>query len=247
LQADYLYVWADGVYPKAGPKNESMAALVVVGLNRKGVKELLAIEEGFRESFQSWRDVLRDIRKRGVRWLGVMIADGLEGLHKAMREVFPMTKHQRCFLHKMRNILDKVPARLHDEVLQALQEMYNAKSRDQALGLKRAFIARYGKEYAAAVESLHEAGDHLFTYFDFPKSHWRSIKSTNVIESMFNAVKLRTDAARRIPSRKSALFLVFKLLTTQEKRLHKIHGYRLVPETIDQRKQYQRTLLRKAA
>ncbi|MDI6809808.1 MAG: IS256 family transposase [Candidatus Eisenbacteria bacterium] len=247
LQAEYLYVWADGVYPKAGPRAESLAVLVVVGLNRKGEKELLAIEEGFRESYQSWRDVLRDIRKRGVRWVGLMIADGLEGLRKAMRDVFPLSRQQRCFLHKMRNVLDKVPAKLHDEVLQALQEMYNAKSREQALTLKRAFIARYEKPYPEAVRSLNEAGDQLFTYFDFPKSHWRSIKSTNVVESMFNAVKLRTDAARRIPSRKSALFLVFKLLTTQEQRLHKIHGYKLVPETIDTIKHAQRTLLRKAA
>ena len=247
LQGDYLYVWADAVYPKAGPYDESMAVLVVVGLNRKGVKELLAIEEGYREGYQSWHDVLRDIRKRGVRWIGLMISDGLDGLHKATRQVFPLTKHQRCFLHKMRNVVDKVPAKMHDEVLHALQEMYDAKCRDQVLELKRAFIVRYNKHYPAAVRSLLEAADQLFTYFDFPKSHWRSIKSTNAIESMFNAVKLRTDAARRIPSRTSALFLVFKLLMRQEKRLHKIHGYTLVPETIDLKKHAQRTLLRNAA
>ena len=247
LESEYLYLWADGVYPKAGPKDESMAVLVVVGLNRKGVKELLAIEEGYRESYESWRDVLRGIRKRGVRWVGLLTADGLEGLHKAMRDVFPMGKRQRCFLHKMRNVLDKLPAKLHDEVLRALREMYYARSRGQALALKRMFISRYAKDYPEAVKSLNEAGDQLFTYFDFPKSHWPSIKSTNVIESMFDAVKLRTDAARRIPNRQSALFLVFKLLMTQERRLHKIHGYKLVPETIDLIKKTQRNQLRKAA
>jgi putative transposase len=247
LQEEYLYLWADGVYPKAGPKDESAAVLVVVGLTRKGEKELLAIEEGFRESFQSWRDVLRDVRRRGVKWVGLLIADGLEGLPKAMRDVFPMAKRQHCFLHKMRNVLDKVPTKLHDEVLHALQDMYYAKSKDIALGLKRAFIGRYGREYPEAVKSLNDAGDHLFTFFDFPKRHWRSIKSTNVIESMFNAVKLRTDAARRIHNRHSALFLVFKLLITQEKHLNKIHGYRLVPETIDVLMKTQRNLLRRAA
>jgi len=247
LQEQYLYVWADGVYPKAGPKDESAAVLVVVGLNRKGEKELLAIEEGFRESFESWRDVLRDLKRRGVKWVGLLIADGLEGLPKAMRDVFPMAKRQLCFLHKMRNVLDKVPTKVHDEVLHALQEIYYARSRDVAVGLRRAFIGRYGREYPEAVRSLEKAGDHLFTFFDFPKRHWRSIKSTNVIESMFNAVKLRTDAARRIHNRHSALFLVFKLLTTQEKRLHKIHGYRLVPETIETLKRAQRSLLRRPA
>lgn len=247
LEEDYLYVWVDGVYPKAGPRQESMAVLVVVGLNRKGEKELLAIEEGFRESFQSWRDVLRDIRKRGVRWIGMVIADGLEALRKAMRDVFPTSRMQRCFLHKMRNVLDKVPSRVHDEVLQALREIYAAKSRDQALALKKSFVARYQGQYPEAVRSLQEAGEQLFTYFDFPRRHWISLKSTNVIESMFNAVKLRTDAARRIPNRKSALYLVFKLLIEQEKHLHKIHGYKLVPETIDAMKRSQRTLVRKAA
>jgi len=247
LQEEYLYLWADGVYPKAGPKDESAAVLIVVGLNRKGEKEILAIEEGFRESFESWREVLRDLRRRGVKWVGLLIADGLEGLPKAMREVFPMAKRQLCFLHKMRNVLDKVPAKLHDEVLHALQEIYYARSKDIALGLKRAFIGRYGRGYPEAVSSLEKAGDHLFTFFDFPKRHWKSIKSTNVIESMFNAVKLRTDAARRIHNRHSALYLVFKLLTTQEKHLHKIHGYRLVPETIDAMMKTQRNLLRRAA
>lgn len=247
LEPEYLYIWADGVYPKAGPKDESAAVLVVVGLNRKGEKELLAIEEGYRESFESWRDVLRDIRRRGARWIGLLIADGLEGLPKAMRDVFPMAKRQHCFLHKMRNVLDKVPAKLHDEVLHALQEIYHARSKDTALGLKRSFLACYGREYPEAVRSLNNAGDHLFSFFDFPKRHWRSIKSTNVIESMFNAVKLRTDAARRIHNRHSALFLVFKLLTTQEKRLHKILGYTLVAETIDAKKKAQHNLLRTAA
>lgn len=247
LEKEYLYVWADGVYPKAGPKEETMAVLVVVGLNRKGQKELLAIEEGYRESYQSWRDVFRDLKKRGVRWIGLTIADGLDGLWKALREVFPVSKCQRSWLHKMRNVVDKVPSHAQEEVLTALREMYGAKSRDQALTLKRAFVARYGKLYPKAVKSLEEAGDLLFTYFDFPRCQWKSIQSTNVIESLFSAVKLRTDAARRIPKRESALYLVFKLLTTQEQRLNRIRGYPLVPETIDHLQHIQRSKLRKAA
>lgn len=247
LAGDYLYVWVDGVYPKAGPTDERMAVLTVVGLNRKGQKEVLAVAEGYRESFESWRDVFRDLKKRGLRWIGLVISDGLAGLAKAVREIYPMAKRQRCFVHKMMNVLDKVPDKVRDEVLQALREMYHAKSKEQAISLRRAFHDRYLKRYPGAVRSLEEAGDYLFTFFDFPKRHWKSIKSTNVIESLFNAVKLRTDAARRIPSRQSALFLVFKLLQRQEHRLHKIAGYKLVPQTIDQLKLQHRIQVRKAA
>jgi len=130
LEAEYLYVWADGVYPKAGPADERMAVLTIVGLNRKGCKEILAIAEGYRESFESWRDVLRDIKKRGVRWIGLLVSDGLPGLAKALRDVFPTAKRQRCFIHKMRNVVDKVPDKMHDEVLEAVRAMYHASTRD---------------------------------------------------------------------------------------------------------------------
>ena len=236
LDSDYLYLWADGVYPKAGPKDEKMAVLVVVGLNSKGEKEILAIEEGYRESMESWRDLFRKLKRRGLRWVGLMIADGLAGLKKALRDTFPKAKYQRCFLHKMRNVLDKLPTKCEEQAKQMLRDIYNAPSRTVALELKERFLERFAKDYPAAANSLEEAGDDLFTYFDFPRSQWKSIKSTNVIESMFNAVKLRTDAARRIRTRKSALFLVFKLLINQESRLHKIRGYRLVRATIEQLK-----------
>lgn len=247
LDADYLYVWADGVYPKAGPKDETMAILVVVGLNRNGYKEILAIEEGYRESEQSWRDVFKGLKKRGVQWFGLTIGDGIDGLWKAVRDIYPLSKHQRCWVHKMRNVVDKVPQHAHDEVLSALQDIYYAKSKDRAMELKRAFIVRFEKLYPNAMKSLREAGTSLFSYFDFPKQHWMSIKSTNVIESIFSTVKLRTNAARRIPKRESALYLVFKLLTTQEMRLNRFRGYTLVAQTIDNLKLSQKSNLRKAA
>lgn len=247
LEADYLYVWADGVYPEAGPKDEQMAVLVVIGLNSKGEKQVLAIEEGYRESAESWRGLLRDLKKRGVRWMGLVIGDGSLGLWAALRDVFPHTYRQRCWIHKMRNILDKVPQKIHDEVLEALRAIYYAGSKAEALKLKRAFVQRYGKAYPKAVASLQEAGNDLFTYFQFPKEHWKSIKSTNVIESMFSAVKLRTNAARRIPKRESALYLVFKLLMSRQQRLNKIHAYRLVSQIIEQLKPVNQSKLRIAA
>ena len=247
LDREYLYVWADGVYPKAGPKDDQMAVLVVVGLNRHGQKELLALEEGYRESAESWREVFRDLKHRGVGWIGLVIADGVPGLWKVQRDVFPTARRQRCLVHKMRNVLDKVPLRAHDEVLQLLREIYHARSKDQALVVLRAFVTRFGKLYPKAVASLKEADEMLFSYFLFPRQHWKSIKSTNVIESIFAAVKLRTDAARRIPRRDSALYLVFKLLSSQQLRWKKIHGYKLVAQTIESLQSTKNPRLRIAA
>ena len=247
LEENYLYVWADGVYPKAGPKSDAMAVLVIVGLNRHGQKEILSLVEGYRESADSWRDVLRDLKRRGLQWIGLMIADGSLGLWNALRDVFPQAKRQRCFLHKMRNVLDKVPVSKHDEVLQALRELYYAGSPDEAGRLVRLFRTSYGKLYPKAVASLDDVLHDLFTYMQFPKQHWPSIKSTNVIESIFASVKLRTNAAKRIPSRESALYLVFKLLTAQQQRFRKINAHKLVAETIDQLKLKSMPRLRRVA
>jgi len=236
LEKEYLYVWADGVYPKAGPKDDSMAVLVLVGVRRSGEKEILALEEGYRESTESWSDLLRNIQKRGVEWIGMVIADGALGLWKALRNVFPTTKCQRCWIHKMRNVLDKVSARHEDEVRELLRQMYHSDSAKHTKELMAIFRQRYLKLYPKAVNCLEDDREMLLTYFQFPKRHWRSIKSTNVIESMFSTVKLRTNAARRIPRRDSALYLVFKLLTTLQTRLKKLHGYKLVALTIDQLK-----------
>lgn len=233
LATEYLYVWVDGVYPKAGPKDEKMALLVAVGVNREGEKRILAIQEGYRESTESWRELFRDLKKRGVKWIGMVVADGLDSVHKALRDVFPQSRQQRCWVHKMRNVLDKVPQAAEEEVREDLRAIYNARSRHEALQRKTEFVQKYQKRFPRAVASLEEAGNLLFTYFDFPKKHWKSIKSTNAIESLFATVKLRTQAARRIPSRASATCLVFKLLIHAQTRLHRINGHKLVVETIE--------------
>lgn len=247
LEKEYLYVWADGVYPKAGPKDDSMAVLVLVGLNSKGEKEILAMEEGYRESKESWQDVLRDLKNRGTKWIGMFIADGALGLWKAQRDVFPQSKSQRCWIHKMRNILDKVSNRHEDEVRELLREMYHSSSAEHTKKLINVFRQRYFKLYPKAVHCLEESAGMLLTYFQFPKQHWKSIKSTNVIESMFSTVKLRTNAARRIPRRESALYLVFKLLLTLQPRLRKIQGHKLVAATIDQMRTSTKSKLRMVA
>jgi transposase-like protein len=234
LEREYLYLWADGLYPKGGAVDETLALLVVVGVNRKGQKKLLALEEGYRESEESWTTVFRDLKRRGVRWIGMVIGDGIDGLWKALRPTFPMALRQRCWVHKMRNVLDKVPQKVHDEVLDRLREMYRATSYQEALKLRAAFIARYAKTYPKAVESLLEAGEALFTYMRFPKKHWVHLKTTNPIESLFATVRLRTKAARRLRTRTGTVCLVFQLLRNSEPRLRKIRGYTLVADVIDQ-------------
>lgn len=233
LEKEYLYVWADGIYPKGGPIEETLALLVVVGVNRQGQKQLLAIEEGYRESEDSWSDVFRSLKSRGVQWIGLVTGDGIAGLWKALRSVFPFARHQRCWVHKMRNILDKVPKKVHDEILSALRIIYYASSYREAQRLKREFVRRYGSLYPKAVRSLEEPSEALFSYFRFPPQHWKSIKTTNPIESIFATVRLRTRAARRLRSRVSTVCLVFQLLMHSEKRLNRLRSYKLVAETID--------------
>ena len=232
LDREYVYVWADGIYPKGGAVDETLAVLAVVGVNRKGRKQLLALEEGYRESEESWTAVFRDLKRRGVRWIGMMIGDGLDGMWKALRPTYPMAARQRCWVHKMRNVLDKVPKKVHDEVLEALREMYRAKSYEHVLKLRAAFIRRYRQEYPKAVESLLEAGETLFTYMRFPEKHWVHLKTTNPIESLFATVRLRTRAARRLRTRLGTVCLVFQLLKASEPRLRAIRAPHLVPSII---------------
>jgi len=234
LEEEYLYVWADGIYPKGGPVDETLALLTVVGVNRRGEKRLLAMEEGYRESEESWKDLLRGLKRRGVKWIGLVIGDGITGLWKAVRDIYPKSRHQRCWVHKMRNILDKVPKKAHDEVLEHLRLIYNAKSYKESQEFKRNFIRCYRTIYPKAVQSLLEAGEALFTYFQFPKRHWVHLKTTNPIESLFATARLRTAAARRMRTRTGAVCLIFQLLKNSEQRLRRIRAYTLVADVIDQ-------------
>lgn len=247
LEKEYLYVWADGIYPKGGPIDESLCLLVVVGVTRQGRKEVLALAEGYRESDESWMDLFDDIKRRGVTWIGMVIGDGIKGLWKAVREKFPRAYHQRCWVHRMRNVLDKVPDKAHDEILAALRLMYYAGSEKEARMLVREFALRYRSLYPKAVECLLETTNQLLSYFHFPRQHWKSIKTTNPIESIFSSVKLRTNAARRLRTRLSAVCLVYQILRTSERRLRKINSPKLVAKTIDTMRRHSNTRVRRAA
>jgi len=228
----YAYLWSDGIYPKAGLAEDKTALLVVLGVNDAGEKEPLAIYEGYRESTESWLAVLRDLKARGLTDPPLFIGDGALGLWAAIREVYPLANEQRCWVHKMRNVINCFPKRLQGEVKTKLREMYYSSSKKQSLELMKAFAENYGSEYPRAVECLLKDQDQLLTYFSYPQAHWQSLKTTNPIESIFSPVKLRTNAARRIKSPRSALFLIYALIIRAQKRWRKINAPELINDVI---------------
>ena len=229
----YVYLWCDGIYPKAGVVGDRMALLVVLGLNENGEKEPLAIFEGYRESSESWGSVLRDLKQRGLVDPRLFIGDGALGLWAAVAGVYPRAGWQRCWVHKMRNVLSYFPKRIQKEIKICLQEMYHAFTKKQALALMDDFAASYGAEYPRAVECLLKDRDTLLTYYSYPREHWQSLKTTNPIESIFASVKLRTNAARRIKSARSALYLIFQLILQAQKRWRRINAPEMVQKIID--------------
>jgi putative transposase len=229
----YVYLWCDGIYPKAGVVGDKMAILVVLGLNEEGQKEPLAVFEGYRESSESWGNVLRDLKDRGLDDPRLFIGDGALGLWAAIGDVYPQADWQRCWVHKMRNVQSYFPKRLQKEVKVCLQEMYHAFTKKQALALMDDFAARYGAEYPRGVECLLKDRDTLLTYYSYPREHWQSLKTTNPIESIFSSVKTRTNAARRIKSPRSALYLIFQLILRAQRRWRRINAPEMVQKVID--------------
>jgi len=229
----YAYLWCDGVYPKAGLEGDKTAFLIVLGVNENGQKEPLAIVEGYRESTESWAEVLRDLKARGLTDPKLFAGDGALGLWGAIDKVYPKADHQRCWVHKMRNVLVHFPKRLHGEVKLLLRQMYDADTRKQSETLMAQFAETYGRDYPRAVECLLKDQDVLLIYFNYPQEHWVSLKTTNPIESIFATVKLRTNAARRIKSPRSALYLIFQLILRAQKRWQRLNAPHLVRQVLD--------------
>lgn len=208
-----VYLWADGIYLKAGIADEKLCLLVVMGADITGQKHLLGLVEGYRESKESWLELLRDLKQRGLNEPAVAAADGGLGFWAALPEVWQQTKEQLCWLHKIRNILDKLPKREHKDAAERLRAIYLAEKKDAARYLATRLIAEWKQiGYFKAAECLENALDRLLTFYRFPIEHARHLRSTNIIESPFATVRLRTNAARRIRSPRSGLYLVFKLL-----------------------------------
>lgn len=231
LSSHYAYIWCDGIYIKVGRNKEKLALLVVMGVDAEGRKHLLALIPGQRESYQQWLEVLRNLRERGVQWVGLAVADGIPGFWRALSEAFPDTRRQRCWVHMMRNILDKLPRAKQDRAHADLKRIYDAATKAEAVG----HIVRFADTYRAhvpAVRCLLENQEDLLSYFSFPREHWRHIKTTNPIESPFSAVKSRVRRAKRMMQHWSALGLVFQLLKDQQTRWHRLRAGELAAEVI---------------
>jgi transposase-like protein len=231
LASHYAYIWADGIYIKVGRNKEKLALLVVMGADVDGRKHLLTLIAGQRESKEQWLEVLHDLKERGVEWIGLAVADGIAGFWSALEEAFPETARQRCWVHMMRNILDKLPKPKQAQARKSLQRIYGAATRAEA----KARIARFAESYKAyppAVKCLVENQDDLVGYFDFPQEHWRHLKTTNPVESPFSAVKSRVKRAKRMMQHWSALGLVFKLMQDQQTRWHRLNAPELVAAVV---------------
>ncbi|MFK0180799.1 IS256 family transposase [Streptomyces xanthochromogenes] len=226
--SDYVYVWADGVHPKVRLGQAHSCVLVLMGVRADGRKELIALAEGLRESTESWADLLRDCRRRGMRDPELVIGDGAMGLWKALREVFPAARHQRCWVHKARNVTNCLPKSAQPGATRAMQEIYNAEDRAHAEKAIEAFARTYGAKWPKAVAKITEDHEKLLAFYDFPAEHWIHLRTTNPIESTFSTVKLRTKVTRGAGSPAAALAMVFKLVESAQTRWRAITGARSV-------------------
>ena len=221
---EVVYVWVDGVYVKAGLERDKAAVLVVIGAMSDGTKEVLALTSGYRESTESWADVFRDLVARGLGEPRLLVADGNAGIWAAVAQVWPRAEEQRCWLHKIRNVLDRMPKREHEEAKGLLRAIAYAPSLAAALKAREAFTKRYRLGCAKAVQVLEDDWDRMVTFYRFPQSHWQHIRTTNVVESPFASVRLRTSAAKRFKRVEHATALIWKLLGVAEKRFRKLRA-----------------------
>jgi len=226
----YVYVWADGVYCNARLEDERSCLLVVMGADSFGNKELLAVSDGYRESAQSWKEILLDLRSRGLtKAPALAVCDGAMGFQAAAAEVWPKTRIQRCWFHKSGNVLDKLPQALQAKAKGMLHDMYLSPTREEALKAFALFVESFGAKYPKAVECLVKDKDDLFAFYDFPAMHWIHLRTTNPIESTFATVRLRHRRTKGNGTRKATLAMVYKLCREAEQTWRKLDGFKFIP------------------
>ena len=227
-QVDYVYLWADGVHFNIRLEHDRLCCLVLLGVRADGHKELVAVGDGFRESTESWAEVLRDLKRRGMRAPMLAIGDGALGFWGALREVFPDCREQRCWVHKIANVLDAVPTSLRPKVKAALHNIMNAENKEAAdLAFDRV-KETYAAKYSKAVDKLLKDREVLLTHFDFPAEHWIHLRTTNAIESTFATVRLRTRKTKGAGSRSAGLAMAYKLLDAAQARWRCVNAPHLV-------------------
>jgi putative transposase len=229
----YVYVWADGVHFNIRLEEGRQCILVLMGATAEGKKELIAIADGYRESEQSWKELLLDCKARGLEVEpSLAIGDGALGFWKAMRQVWDATKEQRCWVHKMANVLDKLPRGSQPKAKRMLHDIYEAEGREGAGKAFDLFVKTYEAKYPQAVECLVKDRGVLLSFYDFPAEHWRHIRTTNPIESVFATVRLRHDKTKGSGSRSACLTMVYKLMKSASKGWRALNGSKLLAEVI---------------
>lgn len=225
---DYVYVWADGIHVNIRLDEEKLCLLVMVGVRVDGTKELIALTDGYRESTGSWADLLRDCARRGMRAPVLAAGDGALGFWAALREVFPTTREQRCWFHKIGNVLSALPKSAHPGAKKALAEIWNAEDRDHARRAVAAFKLAYGAKFGKAVAKVTDDLDELLAFYDFPAEHWVHLRTTNPIESTFATVRHRTKVTKGPGSKAAGLAMAFKLIEAAQHRWRAVNAPHLV-------------------
>jgi len=225
----YVYFWVDGIHFNVRLDEERSCILVIMGANESGGKELLAISDGYSESKASWREILLDLKRRGLK-IGPKLAvgDGALGFWAALREVYPECREQRCWVHKTANVLDKMPKSVQGKAKGMLHEMWQAPTKEKALAAYEHFLSSWDEKYPKAVDCLRQDKEELFAFYDFPAAHWLHIRTTNPIESTYATVRLRTKKTKGCGSRMATLTMVFKLALEAEKTWRRLTGHKQI-------------------
>jgi transposase-like protein len=229
----YIYFWVDGIHVQARLEDTAQCLLIIIGATPEGRKELVGLSDGIRESAHSWRELLLDLKRRGLS-IGpeLAVADGALGFWHAVEEVWPQTRGQRCWVHKTANVLNKLPNSQQPKAKRALQEIWMAETETDALAAFDAFVETWGVKYDKAVECLTKDRDALLSFYDFPAEHWKHLRTTNVIESSFATVRHRTVRSKGCLSNKTALAMIFKLAEAAEKSWRRLNGHNQLPKII---------------
>jgi transposase-like protein len=227
-EVDYVYLWVDGIHLKVRLEQDKVCLLVMIGVRADGTKELVALTDGFRESSESWADLLRDCKRRGMRAPVLAVGDGALGFWKAIRDVFPVTREQRCWWHKIGNVLSALPKSAQPGAKKALAEIYNAEDKTHAVKAAKAFAADYGAKWPKAVAKITDDLDVLLAFYDYPAEHWIHLRTTNPIESTFATVRLRQRVTKGPGSRAAGVAMAFKLIESAQARWRAVNAPHLV-------------------
>jgi putative transposase len=225
---DYVYCWADGIHVNIRLEEQKLCLLVLIGVRADGRKELIALADGYRESAESWADLLRDAARRGMRAPVLAAGDGALGFWSGLREVFPQTREQRCWVHKTANVLAALPKSAHPGAKKALAEIWGAEDKSHARRAAKAFADTYAAKFPKAVAKITDDLDQLLTFYDYPAEHWVHLRTTNPIESTFATVRHRTKVTKGPGSRAAGLAMAFKLIESAEQRWRAVNAPHLV-------------------